>query len=110
MLLDLGFNFKNLDGEEIESQSAAKLVANILCQKPEGVEVLKAAIWFPELYKNGKLEIDKVDLEVFEKFVKKLAEIPQGGITVLAWAQIQEAIDRARVITVAPVVAEKVEA
>jgi hypothetical protein len=97
MLLDLGFNFKSLEGVEMHNESASKLIAGALCQKPEGVDVAKAAIWFPELYKNGTLEIDKVDLEVFERFVKKLAENPQGGITVLGWAQIQEAIDRARV-------------
>ena len=96
MLLDLGFNFKDLDENELPGQTAAKLIANILAGKPDGIELAKAALWLHDLYKVGSIEIDKVDLEVFEKFVKKLAEEKQGGITVLAWYQIQEAIDKAK--------------
>ena len=96
MLLDLDFVFHDLDGNANTNQNAGKLVASLLATKPEGVDVAKASLWFPELHKNGKIELDKVDLESLEKFLKRQAEIPQQGITVLAWSQLQAAIDKAR--------------
>lgn len=87
MKLDLNFNFKNLDGEEIE-QNAAKLAAQVLCVKPDGLSAIKAYELALKLNKDGCAEIDSEDLKSFRTVIEKTE-----GMTALAKAQILIASD-----------------
>ena len=87
MKLDLNFNFKSLEGEEIE-QNAAKLAAQVLCVKPDGLSPVKAYELALKLNKDGFAEIDSEDLKAFRSVIEKT-----DGMTALAKAQILIASD-----------------
>jgi hypothetical protein len=87
MKLDLNFKFKDLDGNE-GGENAAKLAAQILCVKPEGMAAVKAYELALKLHKDGEAEIDSEDLKAFRNVVEKTE-----GLTALAKAQILLASD-----------------
>ncbi len=90
MLVNLDFKLKNLDGVEFEA-TAAKILAGELCNKPAGIDVLKAWEWACNLQKDGQLTLDSVDAEALENAVR---QSPQ--LTNLGAAQILLAIKAAK--------------
>lgn len=72
MLLNLNFNFKDLDGKDLPiDKNVAKTLADMLCGQTSGLGAVKSYDWAIELHKNGQIDIDRTDLKLLEDFVEK---------------------------------------
>ncbi|NVM36896.1 MAG: hypothetical protein HWN81_14965 [Candidatus Lokiarchaeota archaeon] len=71
MNLDLNKPIKALDGAELENSNLAKILANTLCGKTEGIEPIKAMDWALKLHNEGSIEIDSTDAEKLKAFITK---------------------------------------
>ena len=87
MKLNLNFSLLDLEGKEIETANAGKVIANQLCASNKG-DALKCYDWGRQLYKGESIEVDRSDLNGIREFV-----VTTETISNLAKAQILEKID-----------------
>jgi len=71
MELDLNFNFKTLDGSEMENDAAhaGKALASALSQSNKGNSI-KLFDWAITLWNKKPIELDDVDKEVLKAFIE----------------------------------------
>jgi hypothetical protein len=72
MEINLDFQIKTLDGEEMvgDNANAGKIVANLLCGKTEGMTAIKALELAMKLNKGGKVELDTEDHKALVKVIE----------------------------------------
>ncbi len=69
MILNLDFKYKNLENIELEGNNVAKILADLLCGRTEGISSVKAMDWARDLYSKGEIEIDRSDINTLQKIV-----------------------------------------
>lgn len=77
MEINLDFQIKNLDGEEMvgDGANAGKVVANLLCGKTEGMTPIKAFELAQKLNKGGAIELDTEDHKALRRVIEADANI-----------------------------------
>lgn len=87
--LDLNFVIKDLNGKECMgfdinkklipiTEKASKIIAGFLYKQNSGMNTIKISEICHKLYKNGKIEMDTQDLDLFEKEVRNIKTINNG--------------------------------
>lgn len=69
MKLNFNFNLIDLDGKEIDTANAGKLLANTLIQQTKG-DAIKYWEWALKLNKGDILDLDTSDQETLKGFIK----------------------------------------
>lgn len=69
MILNLDFKYKNLENADIPGNTAAQVLAELLCGRTNNIGAIKAMDWAYKLHQNGSIEIDRADSVILEKFV-----------------------------------------
>lgn len=82
MKLNLNFNLKDLQGQEIQDANAGKAIASALAQESKG-DALKFWDWATKLYKGIELDLDASDAETLKNFVKN-----NESLTILLKGQV----------------------
>lgn len=81
--VNLNFNLKNLDGDEVvPTMNAGKLVAQTFANDLKG-DALKLYTWAVELNAGNELSLDGSDFETFRNYIKttdRLTAIAKGQI------------------------------
>jgi len=90
MKVNLDWNFKGLDGKDLQGDTAAKLVANMLSNKAEGIAPIKAYDWAIKLFNEGELEVDETDFEALQRVIEA------SDFVVLAKAQVLKNLKAAK--------------
>jgi hypothetical protein len=84
-IINLNFNLKDLDGNDLNpEQNAGKIVARSLVVQPKG-DAVKFYHWAISLHRGESVSLDFSDLEVLRNWIKNT-----DAIFVIAKAQILE--------------------
>lgn len=75
MKLDLNVQIKNLDGTNAKDEKGnelilSKVIAQALYSSAPGVDPLKAFEWSQNFYKDGFVEMDQSDLNLFKSYIE----------------------------------------
>jgi hypothetical protein len=82
MKLNLNFNLKGLDGNEIPNTNAGKLLAEEISRTNQGNSI-KLFDWAVKLWNENEIELDSTDAEVLKALIEK-----STNLTVLSKAQL----------------------
>ena len=70
--INFDFRLANLDGKVDESSdTVAKVLANILAVKADGIQPAKAISLAVQLHNTGEVLVDKADSDAIERWVEK---------------------------------------
>lgn len=69
MKLNFDFQFKGLDGKDMQGDSAGKILSSVLAAQNKG-NAIKLYDWALKLYNNKPLEIDDTDADVLHALIE----------------------------------------
>lgn len=97
MQLDLNFEFKDLKGNVLPgSVKASQFLGDMLAGRTGDISLGKAMLWANDLTREHKIEIDKPDLELLEKFVESANKNPNVNCPNLLAYPLLEAMKKAK--------------
>ncbi len=75
MLLNLNYNFKDLKNKDLDGNTSAQYLADLLSCKTPGISSIKAMGWALKLADTGEIDIDKADAQSLGKSIED-SDIP----------------------------------